>query len=499
MDEPLNINTGFSGKSIAKNTVYNLLGYGVPIIAALIFIPVLVNGLGAEKFGLLNLAWMIIGYFSFFDFGIGKGLTKIVAEKISSDQSDQIPVLFWTSIVLMLLVSLFLATLLLFFVPYFVSLFSVSQNLQQETINTFYVLCLSIPIVATTAGLRGVLEAYLKFGTINVVRIVLGLLTFLGPIVCLIFTNSLFWIVVLLVLIRVLIWLWYLQLCIRTNPRIKSKGVLDFKSIKPVIKFSAWISLVNVIGPVILYSDRFIIGVLISATAISYYAVSYEIVSKLLLISGALVGVLFPVFSASYFSNPEVSKKIFLRGIKFIFLIIYPIVFLMVIFAFEGMGLWLGEKFADNSALVLQLLAIGILFNSISSIPNNFFQGTGKPKIPALINLIELPFYLLAMWLMIKHWGIQGAAITYMVAAAVDALIMYAVARNKFKITFGSVSNFLIFFLMIIILFVPFFINSLQYKIIFALIILSLFVTVGWKHFLTVEEKLFFKSRFRNV
>ena len=499
MDEPLNINTGFSGKSIAKNTVYNLLGYGVPIIAALIFIPVLVNGLGAEKFGLLNLAWMIIGYFSFFDFGIGKGLTKIVAEKISSDQSDQIPVLFWTSIVLMLLVSLFLATLLLFFVPYFVSHFSVSQNLQQETINTFYVLCLSIPIVATTAGLRGVLEAYLKFGTINVVRIVLGLLTFLGPIVCLIFTNSLFWIVVLLVLIRVLIWLWYLQLCIRTNPRIKSKGVLDFKSIKPVIKFSAWISLVNVIGPVILYSDRFIIGILISATAISYYAVSYEIVSKLLLISGALVGVLFPVFSASYFSNPEVSKKIFLRGIKFIFLIIYPIVFLMVIFAFEGMGLWLGEKFADNSALVLQLLAIGILFNSISSIPNNFFQGTGKPKIPALINLIELPFYLLAMWLMIKHWGIQGAAITYMIAAAADTLIMYAVARNKFKITFGSVSNFLIFFLMIIILFVPFFINSLQYKIIFALIILSLFVIVGWKHFLTVEEKLFFKSRFRNV
>lgn len=499
MDEPLNLNKDYSGRSIAKNTIYNLLGYGVPILAALIFIPVLVNGLGEEKFGLLNIAWMIIGYFSFFDFGIGKGLTKIVAEKISSDQSNQIPALFWTSLVLMLLVSLVIAFLLLFLVPYFVSLFNVSQNLQQETINTFYVLCLSIPIVSTTAGLRGVLEAYLKFGTINVVRIVLGLLTFLGPIVCLLFTNNLLWIVVLLVIIRVLIWLWYLQLCIKTNPGIKSKGVLDFKSIKPVIKFSAWINLVNVIGPVILYSDRFIIGILISATAISFYAVSYEVVSKLLLISGALVGVLFPVFSASYFSNPEESKKIFLRGIKFIFLIIYPIVFLMVAFAFEGMGIWLGEKFAENSALVLQLLAVGILFNSISSIPNNFFQGTGQPRIPALINLIELPFYLLAMWLTIKHWGIQGAAITYMIAAAADALIMYAVAKKKFKITFGSGLNVLIFFLMIIILFVPFFINSLQYKIVFAFIILSSFIILGWKYFLTENERLFFKSRFENV
>jgi O-antigen/teichoic acid export membrane protein len=475
------------------------LGYGIPIIAALIFIPILINGLGDEKFGLLNLVWMMIGYFSFFDFGIGKGLTKIVAEKISSGHADQIPVLFWTSLVLMLIISSIIAVLLLFFVPFFVNLFNVSQSLKQETIYTFYILCLSIPIVSTAAGLRGVLEAYLQFGTINVVRIVLGLFTFVGPIVCLIFTNSLLWIVVILLIIRIIIWLWYLQLCIKINPGIKSKGVLDFNSIKPVVKFSAWISLVNLIGPVILYSDRFLIGILISATAISYYAVSYEVVSKLLLISGALVGVLFPVFSASYFSNPEASKKIFLHGIKFIFLIIYPIVFLIVIFAFEGMGIWLGEKFAEISAIILQFLAIGILFNSISAIPNNFFQGTGKPKIPAIINLIELPFYLLAMWLTIKHWGIHGAAITYMIAAAIDALIIYAVARNKFNITFGTGSNVYVFSLMIIILFVPFFINSLPLKIIFAFIILSLFIILGWKHFLSVKEKLFFKSRFRNV
>ena len=475
------------------------MGYGIPIIAALIFIPILINGLGDEKFGLLNLVWMVIGYFSFFDFGIGKGLTKIVAEKISSDQADQIPVLFWTSLVLMLIISFIIAVLLLFFVPFFVNLFNVSQSLKQETIYTFYVLCLSIPIVSTAAGLRGVLEAYLQFGTINVVRIVLGLFTFVGPIVCLIFTNSLLWIVVILIIIRVIIWIWYLQLCIKTNPEIKSRGKLDFNSIRPLIRFSAWISLVNVIGPVILYSDRFLIGVLISASAISYYAVSYEIVSKLLLISGALVGVLFPVFSASYFSNPEASKKIFLRGAKFIFLIIYPIVFLIVTFAFEGMGIWLGDKFAENSTLILQLLAVGILFNSISAIPNNFFQGTGKPKIPALINLIELPFYLLAMWLTIKHWGIQGAAITYMIAAAADALIMYSVARRKFKVTFESSLNLFTFFLMIIILFVSFFVSSLQYKIIFALAVLSLFIILGWKHFLTEDERLFFKSRLRNV
>jgi O-antigen/teichoic acid export membrane protein len=309
----------------------------------------------------------------------------------------------------------------------------------------------------------------------------------------------LLWIVVFLLIIRVLIWLWYLQLCIKTNPGIKRRGVLDFKSIKPVIKFSAWISLVNLIGPVILYSDRFLIGILISATAISYYAVSYEVVSKLLLISGALVGVLFPVFSASYFSNPETSKKIFLRGIKFIFLIIYPIVLLIVIFANEGMAIWLGEKFAENSAIILQLLAVGILFNSISAIPNNFFQGIGKPRIPALINLIEFPFYILMMWFFIKFNGIKGAALAFMIMAGVDTGIMYLAAYKMTMIKLSLKTFILPFMLMIILLIVSFFISGSLLKIIFALTFLSLFVSISWIHFLTSDEKRFFTQNIKKL
>ncbi|MBK9098367.1 MAG: flippase [bacterium] len=489
----------YGGKTIAKNSIYNLIGYSVPIITALIFIPILINGLGEEKFGLLNLAWMIIGYFSFFDFGIGKALTKITAEKIGSNQNDQIPVIFWTSLLSMLIVSVMVAICLIFFVPSITELFNISDAVKPEALDTFYILVVAIPIVSTTAGLRGVLEAYLQFGIINVIRILLGIFTFLGPVACLLFTNSLFWMVVVLIIVRIILWLWYLLLCTKINPEIKIQIKINFNIIRPVIKFSAWTSLVNVIGPIILYSDRFLIGVLISASAITYYAVSYETVSKLLLISSALVSVLFPIFSSSYINNPEESKKIFLRGIKFIFLILYPFIVIIVTFAYNGIELWLGKNYADNSSTILQFLSIGILFNSLSSIPNNFFQGTGNPKIPALIALVEFPFYITALWFAINYWGIVGASITYMVAAATDAVIMYSVAKKNFKITFGSKFYLLVFFLMIIILFIPFFINSLQYKIIFALIILSSFIILGWKYFLTEDERLFFKSRFKNV
>ena len=42
-----------SGGLVAKNTLYNLLGYGIPLLFALIIIPLLIKGLGEEKFGIL--------------------------------------------------------------------------------------------------------------------------------------------------------------------------------------------------------------------------------------------------------------------------------------------------------------------------------------------------------------------------------------------------------------------------------------------------------------
>lgn len=487
----------YSGKSIAKNTMYNLLGYGIPLLVAIVIIPVLIKGLGDERFGILILAWIVIGYFSFFDFGIGRGLTKVISEKIGSNRKEEIPDIFWTSFFLMLAISSFVAIVLILIMPSIVGIFNISSNMQSEALMTFYALAVSIPIVSTTAGLRGVLEAYQKFGSINKIRVFLGIFTFLGPLLVLFIINSLFWIVIVMIFIRVLVWILYLLQCFKINDSIKNKVVFKFSAIKPVLRFSMWITIANIVGPIIVYSDRILIGALISAAAITYYATPYEIVTKLLLIPGALTGVLFPVFSASFFSNPDISIKILLKGIKVIFLTIYPVVLLIVIFSTEGMRLWLGEEFAVNSSLILQFLSIGVLMNCLSSIPNNFFQGTGKPYIPAIIMLVELPFYLLTMWFAIDISGIKGAALTYMLAATVNTVIMYLVANKLFALRFTSKFNAFLFLFMIIGLIFPFLISNIYVRMIYAFVFILVFMNVTWKHFLSSEEKLFIASKLK--
>ena len=497
MEESEILSKASSSSSIAKNTLYNLMGNVVPIIFAIAFIPPLIDGLGTERFGILSLAWMIVGYFSFFDFGIGRGLTKIVAEKIGLNQAKQIAKVFWSSVFLMIAISLIAAIIISFFIPSINNLFNISAKYQQETTDTFFLLAFSIPIVTTMAGLRGMLEAYQKFATINLLKVFLGAFTFLGPLLVLLISNSLFWIVAFLIFTRIVIWFFYLVQCFKVNDEIKKNIKFDLNAIKPVLRFSIWITIGNLIVPVIMYSDRFLIGVMISATAITFYVTPYEIISKLLLLSIALSGVLFPVFSASYINTPELTRKILIRGVKFILLTIYPIVLIIITFAYEAIDIWIGKEFAINSSLILQFLAIGILMNSMSLIPNIFFQGIGKPKIPTLINLIEFPVYLLVMWFSIKNFGINGAAFTFMAMATIDAVAMYFFASKMQHIKLHSKDYYVSLFLLLCSLILPFFFNNIYLKSVYVILFVSVFLISSWKFFLSGEEKSFIVSKLK--
>lgn len=502
MKESESLNIRYSGRSIAKNTIYNLLGYGIPLVFALVLIPLLIKGLGEEKFGILSLAWVVIGYFSFFDFGIGKALTKIIAEKIGKNQIEEIPRIFWTSIFLMLFVSLCCTLLILLLTPTLVyNFFNISQFLQTEALNTFYILALAIPIVTTTAGIRGTLEAYQKFGIINIIRTFLGVSSFLGPLLCLLFTNSLFWIVFFLIIIRIVIWILYIRQCFNLNATIKSKIYFDFNLVKPILKLSGWMTVSNVTVPLIVYLDRFLIGALVSVAAVTYYATPYEVISKLLLIPGALTGVLFPAFSASYLNNPDFTKKLLLKAVKFIFILMYPIIFLIIAFAHEGLGLWLGEKFAENSSLILQLLAAGVLINSVAYIPFTFLEGIGRPDITAKVQLIELPIYLFAMWLVIKHAGIKGAAFVWLLRMVIDALILFFFAQKQISAHFKFNFKFSHIFILMLILTSIFsvLISDLSLRFILIPIIILTFSFISWKYLLVEEEKMFLISRIKII
>ncbi len=416
---------------LARNAVFNLLGQGAPLLVALFAIPLLVGGLGTSRFGVLTLAWMVIGYFSLFDLGLGRALTKLVAEKLGAGQEREIPALVWTALLLMSVLGLVGTAALLLLAPWMVrDALKIPERLQPETLRAFYLLALSIPLVVSTAGLRGVLEAQQRFDLINLVRIPMGILTFVGPLVVLPFSQSLVPVLAVLVAVRLLAWGAHLKLCLRVVPALQEEISFERRVIGPLLRFGGWMTVVNVAGPFMVYLDRFVIGGLISAAAVAYYATPYDMITKLWIVPGALIGVLFPAFSSSFAHDRARTARLFEQGSKCVFLAVFPVTLVVVALAHEGLDLWLGDEFAQNSTRVLQLLAAGVLINSLAQISFALVQGVGRPELTAKLILIELPFYLLALWWLLGAYGIEGAAIAWVGRIIIDTAALFLMAER---------------------------------------------------------------------
>jgi len=180
-----------SGEIIVRNILYNFIGQGTPLVLAIFAVPILINKLGTERFGVLALAWMVIGYFSLFDLGLGRALTKLVADKLGANQKEEIPALVWTSLFSMLGLGIVGALVIVLISPWLTNrVLNIPLALQPESLNTFYLLSFCIPFVIISTGLRGVLEAFQWFQFINTVRISLGMATFLSPLIVLPFSQN---------------------------------------------------------------------------------------------------------------------------------------------------------------------------------------------------------------------------------------------------------------------------------------------------------------------
>jgi O-antigen/teichoic acid export membrane protein len=424
MDELINRNL------LARNTIWNLIGQLIPLVVAVFALPPLIRILGTDRFGVLALAWVVIGYFSLFDLGLGRALTQLVSQKLGEVRDQEIPSLIWTALFLMLLVGLAGAVLMVIFSPWLIyEILKIPEALQSESLYSFYLLSMSIPVIISTAGMQGILKAYQRFGLVNAVRIPFGVLIFAGPFAVLPFSKSLLPMVSILVVGLLIAWVIHFPICFRIIPALRHGIAIKYDLMGPLFRFGSWMTVTNIVGPLMVYLDRFLIGALLSMSAVAYYTTPYEVITKIGILPAALVGVLFPAFSHSFVRNPGYTARLFSQGVKFVFLGMFPIMLFIVIFANEAIDFWLGAEFAHNSSCVLQWLAAGVFINSLGQVAFAMIQGAGRPDLTAKLHLIELPLYLLGVCWLINTYGIKGAAIAWVARIGIDTVCLFGMVQ----------------------------------------------------------------------
>lgn len=476
---------------LVRNSLFNVAGQGLPLLAAIVAFPWLIHGLGADRFGVLALAWVLVGYAGLFDFGLGRALTQLVAQRLGSGHANDVPALAWTALAVMSAAGVAVAAILMVASTWLVTRgLRIPADLQAESLEAVLILSISIPFVTCSAGLRGLLEAKQQFGPVNVIRGSLGILTFLGPVAVLFASNHLGAIMWVLVTIRIAAWAASLMLCVNSFPELRSGLTFRRNAIPVLIATGGWITVSNVVSPVITYLDRFLIGALVSTVAVAYYVTPYEVITKVVIFPLAFATALFPEFAVKAASDARQATILYVSSLKYVFVLLFPIVLVAVAFTPEALALWLGSDFSKNSSTVLRVLAAGVLLNGLAQVPFALTQAAGRADWTAKLHLAELIVYVPVLYAAIAAYGIVGAATAWSARVAIDLLALAGMARSLLSPhPLHTRSVWLWAGVTGVALAGAWLVQGLAAKALFLGAVLTAFALVSWRVWLSAEEK----------
>jgi len=425
---------------LARYTVYNILGQAVPLVAGLAAIPIITHSLGETRFGLLALMWAIIGYFSLLDLGLGRATTKFVAEALAAKDTRRAQQVAGFTAAGQVALAVVGGAVLAAITPWLVTgLLGVPAELRIEAEHAFRWLALSVPFVVLSLNLRAALEGAQRFDLANLIRAPTGVLAFVIPAVAARLGVGLAGIVALLLVLRVVTggatWI----AIRRALPGFRWELRPARELVRPLLGYGGWVAVSNAVSPILTYLERFVLGAVAGVGAVAYFAAPYEAISRLLLVPASLASGLFPVVSVPL--TPErraEAERLLARSVRSLWVLLGGPVILVVLFSGPLLALWLGPVYAARGATGLAILAVGMLIIGLAHVPGIFLYGQGRPDLPAIFSLIELPIYVVLAWWCVRAYGITGAALAWTLRVTLDAVLLFAAARRVGRFRLSS-------------------------------------------------------------
>jgi O-antigen/teichoic acid export membrane protein len=417
---------------LARNVVWNVSGQLAPAAAALLSIPLLARGLGVERLGILAVIWAVFGYFSLLDFGLGRALTHAVSSRLATGDTKGLRSFVWTTWALLAGVGVLAGSVIIAATPRLVGvLFNAPPALAPDVVRSIFLSGLAVPLITTAVGPRAVLEATQRFDLVNLVRVPLGIATYLGPALVLPFNRSVWAGIAVLVVVRAVALVVWTVLALRDVPARDAADRLNVPDLLAFLSVSGWMTLANVAATALVYIDRFAVSALLPVAMTAYYAAPLEIVTKLTVFPAALSAVIFPEFTARVLAQPDRVLSLFARVVQLTFVTLFPISLVVAAFAPEWLGAWLGPSYEAHSAAVVRWSALGVLVNGLSTVPFALLQAAGRSRQVAVVQVLELPVYVVLLAMLIPNYGVNGAAAAWALRATMDSLVLFSLLARE--------------------------------------------------------------------
>lgn len=417
---------------LLSNTAWNVIGQLLPLVVGVLTMPLLIDQVGLERFGFITLVWVLVGYASIFDFGIGRALIRTVAAHLAAGDRTRAAASAQAGLFFLTLFGILLAALMAPASVWLVtSMLKLPAELVEEAVPAMLLLALSLPFVMVTTGFGGVISAHQQFKALSLIRIVLGVASYLGPVaVAALVSRRLDAVVAVVLLVRVLGTGLHAGVCARQCGWRPLLAWPTPESARELFSLGGWIAVSNILSPMLSYLDRLLLAGLVPMRAVASYAMPYDVLSKTLIVPSSIMAALFPLASALS-RGSEAAQRLLSESLRMLFLSMFPLIFMLVVFARPGLESWLGQEIAEQGAPVMRILAVGFLLNALAQGPATLIQAAGEPRWMAKLHLAELPLFVAVLWLLTLRYGVIGTAVASALRSGLDATAVYGLAHRR--------------------------------------------------------------------
>ena len=403
-----------------------------PLLVAIFTIPTLITHIGQERFGILTLAWGLIGYAGVFDLGIGRALTQNVGKLLGERKHDAIAPALATASRITLIAGLIGGVAIVLAACFGAANFVKAVNVPKSEIeNCLFLLAIVLPAQAMSITYKGLNEAYLNFKAISILRAVLGILNFGGPFLISFYSKELPLAIASLVVTRLVALIIYRKLafsCLANNGLKNHQYSWDIA--KSLISFGGWLTVSSVLSPILTQADRFAIASLVSATAVYVYVLPYEMVAQSLIFVSAISSVIFPVLSRMIHNGAKDWVKYFYKWLVTVTIFMAFVCVLIALFLPLILKIWIDKDLNQNSVRVGQILCVGVFANSVGSMFYALLHAKGKANITAKIHLVELPIFIFTLVFLIQKFGVVGAAWAWVARMIFDCFALFYASKK---------------------------------------------------------------------
>lgn len=424
--------------SLQRNILVNYTSQIYVTVISIVTVPIYVQFMGAEAYGLVGFFAILQAWFQLLDMG----LTLTMAREAARYKGGAIDVLRLRRL-LRAMEGIFAGVALLGCVVLLaasgtiaISWLKVQQLPLNEVQNSIMLMAVIVALRWVSGLYRGVVAGFEQFGWLSGFNSITATARFVMVIpyfICVGASPTQFFVYQLaMALIEVVV---LVLKTYRMLPRIDARECVrwEWASIRSSLAFSATISFASLVWVLATQADKLVLSNLLPLADYGYFTLAALISGGVVAIANPISGPLLPrLTKLSAEGNEADLKALFRSATQLVVAVVTPVTLVLAFFPQQVLWIWTGNTvLVEKVATVLSLYAIGSGISVVAAFPYYLQYAMGNLRLHLIGSVLFVLVMVPTLFYLIAKIGMNGAGATWVIVNLVYFLIWVPVVYRS--------------------------------------------------------------------